>query len=160
MRTDQDATEIPPYVTSRGIPKSSKASDGSAADITFQSIWWKPENCGGSWGCAVVELTVTGRSATPFAYNDSFVTVGYGGGSKPWTEPEDSNTVGGSTNLNYSSIGKVPPLRLGEVRQGQTIHGYVGFGLNGLERGTDLYIKVTDPADPENTEAGWHTVLD
>lgn len=156
-------TEPPPaYVGQVGAPVHARATNGATADITLNSLSWVPAPCAGGWGCAVAELTIMNTSALPFKYTEDYVTSSYGGGSQPWTQPEDSTSVGvgGSPQVNYVEINKVPPLRRGAVDPRRTVHGFVGFALDGgsnLDRGTALFIKVSDPDSVENTEAGWQT---
>jgi hypothetical protein len=91
-----------------------------------------------------MELTFVRTSPTPFKYNESYVTAAYSSG--PF------NRWGGSTGVNYTSINKLPPLRLGSVSAGQTAHGFVAIDLGGAG---DWYIEVDDPDNFGDVEAGW-----
>jgi hypothetical protein len=142
-------TESPPsWVVQTDVPAHAKASNGATADITFNGISWLLDSC----GCAVVELTITGTSAQPFKYNDSFVTVGFGDGQQPWTHPEDAHRWGANPAANYTKINKLPPLRIGSVTAGQTAHGFAAFSVGSRH---DLYVRVDDPDDVSDHEAGW-----
>jgi hypothetical protein len=122
-----------------------KASNGATADITFNGISWPG-------GLPVVELTITGTSTQPFKYLDSYVTAGYGDGPQPWTHPEDAHRVGANPGFKYEANNKLPPLGSGSVTAGQTAHGFVGFSLMSRH---DLYVRVDDPDDVSDHEAGW-----
>jgi hypothetical protein len=80
----------PPYAGKIGVPVHATAPNGATADITLNNIRMKPENCVGSFGCIVVDLTFTGRSTVAFPYFESFVTWNYGGGSDPFNHPNSS----------------------------------------------------------------------
>lgn len=143
----------PPYVGQVGVPIHAKASNGATADITFNGITWFPQGAGCSNNeCPVVELTIAGTSTRPFKYSESFVTVGYGDGPQPWTHPDDDHRWGGLMDFNYQKVDKLPPLRVGSVTAGQTVHGFVGYWLGGRH---DLYVRVDDPDDVSDIEAGW-----
>jgi hypothetical protein len=149
------STETPPFPIGRvGTPVHAKAASGATADITLNSAAWFPPGCSGGWSCNVIELTVIGTSATPFKYNETYVVSGYGGGDQPFTHPNDNHWRGGDDMVDYTKINKMPPLRTGSVANGQTTHGFIGYGGN-LNEG-DLYIKFCDP-DQGGTadEAGW-----
>lgn len=155
------ATETPPFpIGTVGSPVHVKASSGATADVTLNSAAWFPAGCAGGWECNVIELTITGTSAAPFKYQDIYVVSGYGGGDQPFTHPTDDHWLGADYQVNYAKINKMPPLRTGSVTNGQSAHGFIGYGCNGC-RG-DLYIKFQDP-DTENpnsptpihTIAGW-----
>lgn len=135
----------PPYVFQAGVPIHAKSSNGATADITFNGVSWPG-------GCPVVELTITGTSIQPFKYTESYVTAGYGDGPQPWTHPEDDHRYGGNPGMNYEAANKLPPLRTGSVTARQTAHGFVGFRLCTRH---DLYVRVDDPDDVSNHEAGW-----
>lgn len=152
----------PPYVGRIGVPVHAHASNGATADITLNAVAWLEHRCPGGNGterdsCGVLDLTFTNTSAQPFKYDDTAITGSYGGGTAPWTHPDDELIMGASPLINYNAINKLPPLRSGEVPPGQTVHGFVGIGFGG---GGDWYIKVEEPAAPGhwsgNTQAGWH----
>jgi hypothetical protein len=147
----------PPFPIGQiGVPVHAKAASGATADITLNSAAWFPSGCSGGWECNVIELTITGTSATPFKYEDIYVVWSY----EPFTQPNNNNWLGADYHVDYTKINKLPPLRTGSVTNGQTAHGFIGYGCNMCEG--DLYIKMIDP-DTENpygqpfevTEAGW-----
>lgn len=141
-------TEKPPaYVGQPGVPIHATARNGATADITLDSVSWMPQ-----WPCAVFELTIVGTSTQPFKYVDDDITAGYGGGSQPWTHPDDGNFFGPDLGVDYSAINKVPPLRSGQLTVGQTAHGFVAIRLS---TEAEWYVKVADPDDSSNIEAGW-----
>lgn len=109
-------------------------------------------NCVGGRPCGAVELTIVGTSSLPFRFDEAYVIGGYGGGPSPWAHPEDANTFGGSPQVNYVHIGKVPPLRSGEVNAGRAVHGFVGLPFGSK---ATWYVTVDDPGDPAHVEAGW-----
>jgi len=146
-----DAPSFP--IGQAGVPVHVTASSGASADIALGSASWFPPGCAGGFACNVVELTITGTSATPFRYSETYVTAGYGGGAHPWTHPDQTQRLGASTAVDYERINKLPPLRTGSVIAGQTAHGFVGFDMQG--RG-DLYLEFGDPDQGGTlTEAGW-----
>jgi hypothetical protein len=131
-----------------------KASSGATADIILNSAAWFPPSCAGGWECNVIELTITGTSATPFNYNENYVVSGYAGGDQPWTHPTDAHWLGGDYKVDYTKINKMPPLRSGSVSNGQTPHGFIGYGCNMCQG--NLYIKFDDPDQRgTTTDAGW-----
>lgn len=155
-------TETPPFPIGRvGSPVHVKASSGATADVTLNSAAWFPAGCAGGWECNVIELTITGTSAAPFKYQDIYVVSGYGGGDQPFTHPTDDHWLGADYHVDYTKINKMPPLRTGSVTNGQSAHGFIGYGCNLCDR--NLYIKMIDPDTKhplspgpfEVVEAGW-----
>jgi hypothetical protein len=57
--------------------------------------------------------------------------------------------------VDYQKINKTPPLRSGSVTNGQTAHGFIGYGSN-VNQG-DVYIEFSDPNAPAAPTplAGW-----
>lgn len=152
----------PPYVGQVGVPVHARASNGATANITLNSVSWLEHKCPGGNGterdsCGVLELTITNTSAQPFKYDAGSISATYGGGTAPWTHPNDANIMGTSMLINYAAINKLPELRSGELAPGQTVHGFTGIGFGD---GGDWYIKLDEPAAPghwsDNTQAGWH----
>jgi hypothetical protein len=150
----------PPFPVGQiGKPVQAKSANGATADITLDSASWFPAGCAGGWSCNVVELTITGTSPKPFAYNDIDIVAGYGGGDQPFTHPNDDHWLGADFNVDYTKINKLPPLRRGSVTAGQTAHGFIGYGLQSQG---DVYVKFIDPdtetpnsSSPSLTVAGW-----
>ncbi|MEE6139572.1 hypothetical protein SKC41_24975 [Mycobacterium sp. 050128] len=159
-----DPEALPFPVGQLGTAIHAKAASGATADVTLNSATWLPAGCAGGWECNVIELTIAGTSPRPFTYDDAYIVSGYGGGDQPFTHPNDDHWLGADYNVNYTKIGKLPPLRKGTVTAGQTAHGFIGYGCN-LCGNHDLYIKMIDP-DTEHpltagpfgvVEAGWKT---
>jgi hypothetical protein len=159
--TADPAPQAPPFpIAQVGAPVHAKERSGATADITLNSAKWFPAGCAGGWECNVIELTITGTSATPFKYEDIYVVWGYGGGDQPFTHPNDDHWLGADDKVDYTKINRLPPLRTGNVTNGQSAHGFIGYGCNSCQG--DLYIKFQDP-DTENpnattpsvTMAGW-----
>jgi hypothetical protein len=161
MSSADPTTETLPFpIGQMGVPVHAKSASGATADITLNSAAWFPQGCAGGWECNVIELTITGTSATPFKYNEIYVVSGYGGGDQPFTHPNDDHWHGGDYMVNYTKINKMPPVRSGSVTAGQTAHGFIGYGCNMCEG--NLYIKFQDPdtenpnsTTPTTTAAGW-----
>ena len=161
-RSSADPTPQPPPfpIGQMGSPVHVRESSGATADVTVNSAAWFPAGCAGGWECNVIELTITGTSAAPFKYNESYVVSGYGGGDQPFTHSNDDHWLGGDYRVDYTKINKIPPLRTGSVANGQSAHGFIGYGCNMCQG--NLYIKFQDP-DTENpnsrapitTVAGW-----
>ena len=153
--TADPTPQPPPFPIGQvGTPVHVKEISGATADITLNSATWLPAGCAGGWECNVIELTITGTSATPFKYNETYVVSGYGGGDQPFTHPDDNHWLGGDYKVDYTKINKLPPLRSGSVTNGQTAHGFIAYDGN-LNEG-DLYIKFCDPDQGGITdEAGW-----
>jgi hypothetical protein len=153
--TADPTPQPPPFPIGQvGTPVHVKEISGATADITLNSATWFPAGCAGGWECNVIELTITGTSATPFKYNETYVVSGYGGGDQPFTHPDDNHWLGGDYKVDYTKINKLPPLRSGSVTNGQTAHGFIAYDGN-LNEG-DLYIKFCDPDQGGTTdEAGW-----
>lgn len=74
---------------------------------------------------ALVDLTLTGMSATPFPYAPQYVGINYGGGVDPFTHPDDSRLFGPALDDNPTPYGPPPPLKSGSVANGQTVRGLV-----------------------------------
>jgi hypothetical protein len=116
-----------PFVDEVGVPVHAKASRGATRDITLDSVIRLAGTCHGGGGferdsCAVLELTFVGTWATPFKYDERFVTAAYSADAR-------SNSWGGSMFIDYTAINKLPPLRHRSVSAGQTAHGFVGIPL-------------------------------
>jgi hypothetical protein len=160
-RVTADPPQPPPFpIGTVGSPVHVKENSGATADVTLNSAAWFPASCSGGWECNVIELTITGTSATPFRYQDIYVVSGYGGGDQPFTHPNDDHWLRADYHVDYTKINKMPPLRTGSVTNGQSAHGFIGYGCN-MCRG-DLYIKFQDPdtedpnsTAPVNTVVGW-----
>lgn len=159
--TADPTPQPPPFPIGKvGAPVHVKESSGATADITLNSAAWFPAGCSGGWECNVIELTITGTSATPFQYRDIYVVSSYGGGDQAFTDPNNKQWLGGDYMVDFAKINKMPPLRTGSATNGQTAHGFIGYGCNMCEG--NLYIKFQDP-DTENpnsptpaiTVAGW-----
>jgi hypothetical protein len=147
---DPTAQQPPFPIGQMGSPVHVKESSGATADVTLNSATWFPAGCAGGWECNVIELTITGTSATPFKYEDIYVVWSY----EPFTQPNNNNWLGADYHVDYTKINKLPPLRTGSVTNGQTAHGFIGYGCN-MCRG-DLYVKFADPDQGGTTdEAGW-----
>lgn len=140
-------TETPPFpVGEIGTPLKVRGAGGSTADITLTSAEWIPGGC----ECSVIGLTITGTSRTDFPYSGDDVVVGYGGGTQPWTNPTQPGPGEiGFGGVDYQSINRLPPLRSGTVREGQTVHGFIGFPYPGRH----LYVRLLDRSF--TSEAGW-----
>jgi hypothetical protein len=143
-----------------GVPVHARAADGATADITVNSATWLGPGCtthfavptNGS-ACSVVELTITGTSERFFEFNYTNVFAGYGGGNQPWTHPDVAPRPA-TLAVDFRRLDKMPLLDSGGLHEGQTAHGFVGFG--DMPTGGDLYITINDPAQPAPyTEAGW-----
>ncbi len=160
--TADPTPQPPPFPIGQvGAPVHAKAASGATADVTLNSAKWFPAGCAGGWECNVIELSITGTSATPFKYEDIYIVSGYGGGDQPFTHPTDDHWLGADFNVNYAKINQMPPLRTGSVIAGQTAHGFIGYGCDTCDY--DLYVKMIDP-DTEHplspgpfsvVEAGW-----
>jgi hypothetical protein len=56
--------------------------------------------------------------------------------------------------VDYTKINKIPPLRTGSVANGQSAHGFIGYGCNMCQG--SLYIKFCDPDQGGTSDdAGW-----
>ncbi len=132
-----------------GSPVHAKAASGATADVTLDSASWQ--------GFPLIELTITGTSAQPFKYDETYIVAGVGGGDQPFTHPNDTHWLGGAEG-RYTINGK-PPLGSGSVTTEQTAHGIIRYSWSSQG---DKYIKMIDP-DTENpfaqpfgvVEAGW-----
>lgn len=135
----------PPYAGKIGIPVHATAPNGATADITLNDVRMKPENCVGSFGCIVLDLTFTGTSAVAFPYSESFVTWDYGGGPDPFNHPNNSNETGADPTANYVPFMPPAPLRVGEVVNGLTKRGLVIADFNGGHH-VPFVLTVSDPS--------------
>jgi hypothetical protein len=124
---------------------------GATADVTLNNANWVSSGCSGGGGCNVVELTVVGKSDAPFSYGESYVTAA----SSPWRQDPYRDIQSGSSTVDYQAINKLPPLHSGTVTNGQTAHGFIGYGAN-VKQG-DIYIEFSDPNAPAAPTplAGW-----
>ena len=141
-----------------GVPLHVRAADGATADVTIDSATWLPPGCTSHFAaptngsaCSVVELTITGTSERFFQFNYLNTFAGYGGGNQPWTHPDDAPQPA-TLAVDYRRLNKMPPLQSGGLSNGQTAHGFVGFGLR---TEGDLYLTINDPQRAPYTEAGW-----
>ncbi len=123
----------------------------ATADVTLNNATWVSSGCSGSGGCNVIELTIVGKSDAPFTYSVTSVTAA----SSPWRQDPYRDIQGGSSMVDYQKINKTPPLRSGSVTNGQTAHGFIGYGSN-VNQG-DVYIEFNDPNAPAAPTplAGW-----
>ncbi|OBG73765.1 hypothetical protein A9X05_26520 [Mycobacterium sp. E3298] len=124
----------------------------ATADVTLNNATWVSSGCTVSGGgCTVIELTIVGKSDTPFSYGETYVTAA----SSPWRQDPYRDTEGGSSGVDYQKINKTPPLRSGSVANGQTAHGYIAYDGN-VKQG-DVYIEFNDPNAPAAPTplAGW-----
>lgn len=111
----------------------------STADVTLNNATWISSGCSGGGGCNVIELTIVGKSDTPFSYNETYVTAA----SSPWRQDPYRDIQGGSSVVDYQRINKVPALHSGSVTNGQTAHGFIAYD-NNVKQG-DVYIEFNDP---------------
>jgi hypothetical protein len=124
----------------------------ATADVTLNNATWISSGCsGGGGGCNVIELTIVGKTDAPFNYSETYVTAA----SSPWRQDPYRDIQGGSSSVDYQKINKTPPLRSGSVTNGQTVHGFIGYGGN-VNQG-DVYIEFNDPNAPAAPTplAGW-----
>jgi hypothetical protein len=112
-----------------GVPKHVTASDGSAADVTLNGVRYAPISSRYPSTIdpelAVLDITVTGMSSTPFNYSEDQVVFNYGGGLDPYNHPNDTNLYGPSAMEDYTPFLPPNPLRVGSVATGQTARGLV-----------------------------------
>jgi hypothetical protein len=142
-----------------GVPLHARSADGATADITVNSATWSPPGCTTHFAaptpgssCNVVEMTITATSERFFQFNQFYMFAGYGGGSQPWTHPSDPPQPS-TPAVDYQRLHMMPPLQSGGLSDGQTAHGFVGFGM---PTGGDLYITINDPGNlAPYTEAGF-----
>jgi hypothetical protein len=67
----------PPFpIGQLGAPVHAKAASGATADVTLNNAMWFPAGCSGGWECNVIEVTITGTSAQPFKYDDTYIVSG------------------------------------------------------------------------------------
>jgi hypothetical protein len=124
----------------------------ATADVTLNNANWISSGCSASGGgCNVIELTIVGKSDTPFSYSETYVTAA----STPWRQDPYRDIQGGASTMNYQTINKMPPLRSGTVTNGQTAHGFIAYGSD-VKQG-DVYIEFSDPNAPAAPTplAGW-----
>ena len=123
----------------------------ATADITLNNANWISSGCSGGGGCNVIELTIVGKSDSPFSYSERSVTAA----SSPWRQDPYRDIQGGSAMVDYQKINKTPPLRSGAVTNGQTAHGFIAYDSN-VNQG-DVYIEFSDPNAPAAPTplAGW-----
>ncbi|OMC50727.1 hypothetical protein A5745_03830 [Mycobacterium sp. IS-2888] len=150
----------PPFpIGQMGVPLHAQAANGATADITVNSATWLPPGCTTHFAaptpgsaCNVVELTITATSHRFFQFDQRYMFASYGGGNQPWTHPDDAPQPA-TLAVDYRRLDKMPPLQSGGLHDGQTAHGFVGFGM---PTAGDLYITINDPAQrAPYTEAGW-----
>jgi len=123
----------------------------ATADVTLNNATWISSGCSGGGGCNVIELTIVGKSDTPFSYSEKYLTAA----STPWKQDPYRDIQGGSSLVDYQAINKTPPLRSGSVTNGQTAHGFIAYG--GDVKQGDVYIEFNDPNAPAAPTplAGW-----
>lgn len=123
----------------------------ATADVTLNNATWISSGCSGGGGCNVVEFTIVGKSDAPFSYSQTYITAA----SSPWRQDPNRDIDGGSALVDYQKINKTPPLRSGSVANGQTAHGFIGYGSS-VNQG-DVYIEFNDPNAPAAPTplAGW-----
>lgn len=125
----------------------------ATADVTLNNATWVSSGCTslGGGGCNVIELTIVGKSDAPFSYNERSITAA----ATPWRQDPYRDIQGGSSMVDYQTIGKTPPLRSGTVTNGQTAHGFIAYDSN-VKQG-DFYIEFNDPnaAAAPTPLAGW-----
>ncbi len=97
----------------------------ATADVTLNNANWISSGCSSTGGgCNVIEFTIVGKSDTPFSYSEKYLTAA----STPWKQDPYRDIEGGSSTVDYQAINKTPPLRSGTVTNGQTAHGFIGYG--------------------------------
>ena len=141
--------ESPPFPTGEmGVPVHAQGGNGATADITVNSATWFPPGCSTHFAsptpgsaCNVVELTITSTSHRFFQFDQRYMFASYGGGSQPWTHPDDAPQPS-TLAVDHQRLGKMPPLQAGGLQDGQTAHGFVGFVMP--TPGT-IYITINDP---------------
>ena len=124
----------------------------ATADVTLNNANWISSGCSSTGGgCNVIEFTIVGKSDTPFSYSEKYLTAA----STPWKQDPYRDIEGGSSTVDYQAINKTPPLRSGTVTNGQTAHGFIGYGSD-VKQG-DVYIEFSDPNAPAAPTplAGW-----
>ncbi|GAA4386040.1 hypothetical protein [Tsukamurella soli] len=132
-----------------GPAKAVTEADAATATVALNSITWEPQDCAGALPCLVVEVTIRGTGSKPFAYSESAVTAAY--------PDQDDSVHGGDPTVDYTAIGKMPPLRIGTVIPGRTVHGYVAVPLGSRE--PEYTVQVADPGDPTRVLASWDVRL-
>lgn len=136
----------PRYAALIGQPKSVTDSTGATAQVTLNGVRFVPRPWGSVPDAAyvLVDLTITGTSAKPFTYNESYVVSGYND-SNGWTVPE--NSWGGDPQFDYTPYLPPNPLRLGQVSAGQTVRGLVAISSS-LDTNYLIAVVDTHTADP------------
>ncbi|WP_158703545.1 hypothetical protein [Pseudonocardia dioxanivorans] len=116
-------------------------SSGAAADVTLTGV--TPGKYG-SFAYAVGQITITGRSSQPFAYDgeDDFA-VQYADGPDPW-HPDNSNIWNPDIEAGFP-----PALRAGTLSNGQTVSGTLAFHIG--SHGGRLLISAFDDGNPRPT---------
>jgi hypothetical protein len=124
----------------------------ATADVTLNNANWISSGCtSGGGGCNVIELTIVGKSDSPFSYSERSITAA----SSPWRQDPYRDIQGGSPMVDYQKINKTPELRTGAVTNGQTAHGFIAYDST-VKQG-DVYIEFNDPNAPAAPTplAGW-----
>nr|WP_297796251.1 hypothetical protein [Mycobacterium sp.] len=112
----------------------------ATADVTLNNASWISSGCSaGGGGCNLIELTIVGKSDTPFSYSETSVTAA----STPWRQDPYRDIQGGSPLVDYQKVNKTPPLGSGSVTNGQTAHGFIGY--DGDVKQGDVYVEFSDP---------------
>lgn len=133
-------TEQAPFPTGKsGTTIHVTEYSAATADVTLNNATWISSGCSSAGGCNVIEVTIVGKSDTPFAYSEKTLTAA----STAWRQDPYRETEGGSSLVDYQQINKMPPLRSGSVGNGQTAHGYIAY--DGSVKQGDVYIEFNDP---------------
>ncbi|MEC4763456.1 hypothetical protein VT930_10110 [Mycobacterium sherrisii] len=151
-RSSADPTpQQPPFPTGKsGTTIHVTEYSTATADVTLNNATWVSSGCSAG-GCTVIELTIVGKSDTPFAYSSASITAA----SSPWRLDPYRDTQAGSSTVDYQQINKTPPLRSGAVTNGQTAHGFIAY--EGTVKQGDVFIEFDDPNAPAAPTplAGW-----
>lgn len=150
--TADPTTQLSPFPTGKaGTTIHVTEYSTATADVTLNNATWVSSGCYGGGGCNVIELTIAGKSDTPFNYGQTSMTAA----SSPWRQEPNRDVEGGSSMIDYQKINKMPPLRAGSVTNGQTAHGFIAYAAN-INQG-DVYIEFNDPDAPAAPTplAGW-----
>lgn len=113
-------------------PKAVTGSNGATAEITLDNVNWQAED-------AFVSFTITGTSATPFAYAEDHVTWAFPDTPQAWTHDNNDNMGGDDPSADYTSVLPPDPLRVGTVVAGQSKSGQVA--LRDAKPGILLYFS-------------------
>jgi len=113
-------------VASVGTPKAVTAGSATAM-VTLNGVRYAPSTSADDdlSEFALIDLSLSGTSPTPFTYAPENVVINYGGGADPFTHPDDSNLYGPALGDNPTPYGPPPPLKPGTVANGQTARGLV-----------------------------------